>query len=167
MQGCIERFALKPDLKQLGVALLASAASALGVAFLAGCFYPYLIRALSGRSVRLSNGDASPMLLLDFGFITALIALPAVFALTLGVGFPLFRHWIQRGYSGVAVYVAGGVIVALIGASILIAAHTLGGFLLDSDFLFAMLIIGVCGPLAGFVVWYVLQRSSQQQQPAK
>lgn len=37
---------------------------------------------------------------------------------------------------------------------------TLGaGFLTESDFWFAMLLIAVSGPTAGFVVWYVLRRS--------
>jgi hypothetical protein len=31
---------------------------------------------------------------------------------------------------------------------------------LDSDFRFAMLLIAVSGPVAGFVVWYILRRSA-------
>lgn len=99
------------------------------------------------------------MTLVEIGLTTAMIALPVVLALTCGVAWPLFRLWMRRGYSGVAAYVAGGIIVAMIGAIIIAAAHVFADFLIGSDFLFAMLLVAVSGPVAGFVVWYVLQRS--------
>lgn len=92
--------------------------------------------------------------------------LPGAIALTGGVGYPLFRLWVRRGYSNIAAYVGGGIIVAMIGALIVAAAHTFAGFLLGKDFVFAMLLIAVSGPVAGFVVWYVLRRSIQGLQPA-
>jgi drug/metabolite transporter (DMT)-like permease len=97
------------------------------------------------------------MTLVEFGFTTAMITLPVVLALTCGVAWPLFRFWVRQGYSSVAAYVGGGVIVATIGAVIIGAAHSFG-FLIGTDFWFAMLLLAVSGPVAGFVVWYVLQR---------
>ena len=105
------------------------------------------------------------MTLVEFGFTTAMITLPVVLALTCGVAWPLFRHWIRRGYSGVAVYVAGGIIVATIGALLIAAAHIFCDFLVDNDFRFAMLLIEICGPIAGFVMWRVLRRSIQGRLP--
>jgi len=102
------------------------------------------------------------MTLVEIGFVTAMITLPVVLALTCGVAWPLFRFWVRQGYSSVAAYVGGGVIVATIGAVIIDAAHNFG-FLIGTDFWFAMLLLAVSGPVAGFVVWYVLQRSTQQR----
>jgi hypothetical protein len=83
-------------------------------------------------------------------------------ALTFGIAFPLFRLWIRRGYSNVAEYIGGGVVVAATGAVLITMAHVLfSDFLTDSDFRFAILLIGICGPVAGAAVWYVLQRSSE------
>jgi hypothetical protein len=103
--------------------------------------------------------DLNIMVLLSFGLLTAMIALPVVLVLTCGIGLPIFRLWVRRGYSNVALYVAGGIIIAVIGALIVAAAHAVGGFLSGSDLRFAMLLIAVSGPVAGFVVWYVLRRS--------
>jgi hypothetical protein len=161
-QGCIE---MNPHRKPLGGALVAAAISAIGIAFLSGCFYPFLLRLWSvsaATAVRPSYNDAGFMVLLNFGLITAMVALPVTLALTCGVGLPLFRLWMRRGYSSVAAYIGGGIIIAMVGALIIATAHFLADFLVDSNFLFAMLIIGVSGPVAGFVVWYVLQRSSQE-----
>jgi len=116
---------------------------------------------LSPGVARPAFNDLSVMVLLDFGLITAMITLPVVLALTYGVAWPLFRLWLRRGYSGIAAYIAGGIVVAMIGAIVIWAAHVLAGFLISSDFWFAMLLTGVAGPVAGFVVWYVLQRSAQ------
>jgi hypothetical protein len=128
--------------------------------------YPFLVRLWSVSRVstmRPSYNDLNLGVLLEFGLLTAMIALPATLVLTCGVGFPLFRLWIRRGYSSVAVYVGGGIIIAAVGASIIAAAHILTGLFSGSDFVFAMLILGVSGPVAGFVVWYVLQHSGQEQ----
>jgi len=102
------------------------------------------------------------MTLVEIGLTIAMITLPAVLALACGVAWPLFRLWLRRGYSGVAAYVSGGVIVATIGAVVIAAAHTLGGLLMGTDFWFAMLLLAVSGPAAGFVVWYVLRGSERQ-----
>jgi hypothetical protein len=91
--------------------------------------------------------------------MTALVAFPAALVLTLAAAFPLFRLWVHRGYASVPAYVGGGVIVAMIGATIIAAAHVFADFLIDNDFLFTMLLIAVSGPAAGFVVWCVLRRS--------
>lgn len=101
------------------------------------------------------------MTLVEIGFVTAMITLPVVLALTCGVAWPLFRFWVRQGYSSVAAYVGGGVIVATIGAVIIGAAHTFG-FLIGTDFWFAMLLLAVSGPVAGLVVWYVLRRAERQ-----
>jgi len=151
-----------PEGRRLGAALLAAATSAICIAFLVGGFYPYFSLLLHGdRSIAGSNNDASVMTLVEIGFITAMIALPVVFALTCGVAWPLFRFWVRRGYSSLAAYVGGGVIVATIGAVIIGAAHTFG-FLIGTDFWFAMLLLAVSGPVAGLVVWYVLRRAERE-----
>jgi hypothetical protein len=159
---CIKLKRITPDArKHLGAALLAAAASVIGIAFIGGCFYPYFPQMWSAHHpspARATYNDAGLVVLLEFGLLTAMTVLPGAIALAYGVGYPLFRLWIRRGYSNVAVYVGGGIIVAMTGALIIAAAHTFTGFLLGSDFLFAMLLIAVSGPVAGFVVWYVLQR---------
>ena len=99
---------------------------------------------------------------IDFGFIIAMMTFPVVVALTCGVAWPVFRHLIRRGYSGATAYVAGGVIVAAIGALLVAVAHISRNFLVDNDFWFAILLIGICGPVAGVVTWWVLQRPSRQ-----
>lgn len=148
--------------RRLGAALLAAAISVLCVAFFIGCFYPYISLLLHDGSSFLISGkynDISLMASLELGFITAMVTLPFMLALTIGIAWPLFRLWLRRGYSGVAAYVGGGVIVATIGAVVIAAAHTLGGFLMGTDFWFAMLLLAVSGPASGCVVWYVLRRS--------
>jgi hypothetical protein len=161
-QGCINLE--KPDQNALGVALLAGGLSSVCVAFLGGCIYPLVLglgrHSLAGRA---PNGDPSIMIVPEIGVLTALVALPVTFALTLGISLPLFRLWVRRGYTNVAIYVSGGFVTALVGASILTAAHVFDDFMVDSNFLFAVVLMGVSGPVAGFVVWYVLQRSSQQR----
>jgi len=157
---------LNPDNKSLGGALVAAATSAIGVAFLGGCLYPYLMRLwfVSGTPViRPSYNDINLGVLLEFGVLTAMVALPATLVLTCGVGFPLFRLWIRCGYSNVAAYVGGGIIIAMIGALVAAAAHLVADFLSDGNFMFALLILGVSGPVAGFVVWYVLRPSGHEQ----
>jgi len=152
--------------RRLGTALLAAAISALCMAFFIGCFYPYISLLLHDGGSFLISGkynDISLMNSVELGFITAMFALPFILALTFGIAWPLFRHWIRRGFSGVAVYVASGIIVATIGALVIAAAHIFRDFLVGNDFWFAMLIIGASGPVAGFVVWYVLQHSSPQR----
>lgn len=100
------------------------------------------------------------MILVDFGLFTAMIALPVALVLILVIGLPVFRLWIRRGYSNVAEYIGGGAIVGIAGAALIAIVHVLSvDFLVDSDFRFAMLLIGICGPVAGLTVWYVLRRS--------
>ena len=153
------------DQKHLGGALAAGGVAAIGVAFLGGCFYPFLVELMSPHTasgVHSSYSGISPMILVQFGLITALIALPVALALTFGIAWPVFRLWVRRGYSNVGEYIGGGVIVSIAGAAVITAAHVFGAdFLIDSDFRFAILIIGICGPVSGLTVWYVLQRSSQ------
>jgi hypothetical protein len=98
----------------------------------------------------------------ELGVITAMIALPAVLALTLGIGFPLFRYYVRRGYSSVAAYVGGGIVIALVGASLIAIAHSATDFLASSDVAFAFLLLAVCGPVGGVVVWWVLRRSDSE-----
>jgi hypothetical protein len=156
---------MKLDQKYLGGALAAGTVAAIGIAFLGGCFYPFLTELVSHHPasvVRSSHSGTGLMILLDFGLFTAMIALPVALALTFGIGFPLFRLWIRRGYSNVAEYIGGGVVVSAAGAVLITMAHVLlADFLTDSDFRFAILLIGICGPVAGVAVWYVLQRSSE------
>jgi hypothetical protein len=167
---CTKLKQITPDARQhLGAALLAATASVICIAFIGGCFYPYFPQLWSAHypsPARATYNDAGLAILLEFGLITAMTVLPGAIALTGGVGYPLFRLWVRRGYSNIAAYVGGGIIVAMIGALIVAAAHTFAGFLLGKDFVFAMLLIAVSGPVAGFVVWYVLRRSIQGLQPA-
>ena len=147
--------------KPLGSALLAAVASVVGVAFIGGCLYGlWLGRGPADAPLGVhSNTGPSIADLLPFGGITALIAFPSAAVLSLVVGAPLFRLWLRRGYSGVAAYVAGGLIVAMVGAVIIGAAHLFAGFQIETHFWFIMLLIAVSGLTAGFVVWYVLWRS--------
>jgi hypothetical protein len=167
---CTKLKQITPDARQhLGAALLAATASVICIAFIGGCFYPYFPQLWSAHypsPARATYNDAGLAILLEFGLITAMTALPGAIVLTGGVGYPLFRLWVRRGYSSIAAYVGGGIIVAMIGALIVTAAHTFAGFLLGKDFVFAMLLIAASGPVAGFVVWYVLRRSIQERQPA-
>jgi hypothetical protein len=149
-------------------ALLAAATSAICISFLLGCFYPYLfvlMDADQSSGVYRTLNFASLMASIELGFVIAMMTIPAVVALTWGVGWPVFRQFIRRGYSGVAAYTIGGVFVAGIGIIVMAAAHTVGGFLMDGDFRFAILLITVSGPVAGLVVWCVLQRAAQQRSP--
>jgi hypothetical protein len=157
-QGCTKLE--KPDQNALGGALVAGALSSIVVAFFGGCVYA-LVLGLGRHSSAAGSSDSSIMVVPEIGFLAALVALPVTFALTFAVSLPLFRLWIRRGYTTVAMYVGGGFVPALVGASILTAAHIFDDFMVDSTFLFAVALMGVSGPVAGFVVWYVLQRSSQ------
>jgi hypothetical protein len=146
----------------LGRALMAAGVTAVFLAFIGCCAYGYWLAqgpVHAPFGVR-SNSGTNLVELLPMGFVTALIALPMVLALTLGAGLPLFRLWLRRGYSSVAAYIGGGIIVAAIGTLIVAAAHVFAGFLLGSDFIFSVLLIGISGPIAGFVIWYVLRHSS-------
>jgi hypothetical protein len=156
-QGCTKLE--KPDQNALGGALVAGALSSVVVAFFGGCVYALVL----GLGRHSSDGASSIMVVPEIGFLAALVALPVTFALTFAVSLPLFRLWIRRGYTTVAMYVGGGLVPALVGASILTAAHIFDDFMVDSTFLFAVALMGVSGPVAGFVVWYVLQRSTQQR----
>jgi hypothetical protein len=166
---CIKLKRITPNArKHLGAAILAAVASVICIAFIGGCFYPHFRQMWRGHHPsppRATYNDAGLVVLLEFGLLTAMAVLPGAIALAYGVGYPLFRLWIRRGYSNVAVYVGGGIIVAITGALIIAAAHTFTGVLLGSDFLFAMLLIVVSGPVAGFVVWYVLQRLTKSARP--
>jgi len=148
--------------RRLGTALLAAAISALCVAFFIGCFYPYISLLLhDGRSFLISGkyNDISLMASVELGFITAMVTLPFILALTFGIAWPLFRYWIRRGFLGLAVYIGGGIVIAMIGALVITAMHFFRNFLVSNDFEFALLLISICGPVSGFVVWYVLRRS--------
>ena len=150
--------------KSLGEALVAAGVSAIGISFLGGCFYPYLEGSWFSHGDAVTQpkyNDLNVMILLYFGFITAMIALPAALVLTYCVARPVFRLWISRGYSSVIQYIGGGIVVAAIGELIIAVAHALAGFLAYSDFVFATLLMAISGPVAGFVVWHVLRRSSQ------
>ncbi len=154
----------KSDQNALGGALVAGALSSVVVAFFGGCVYA-LVLGLGRHSAAAGSPDgaSSIMVVPEIGFLAALVALPVTFALTFAVSLPLFRLWIRRGYTTVAMYVGGGLVPALIGASILTAAHIFDDFMVDSTFLFAVALMGVCGPVAGFVVWYELRRANQQR----
>jgi hypothetical protein len=157
--GCIK---VNASNKSLGGALVAAVVSVIGISFLGGCLYPFLGSfwlSPSGAEAPPKYNDLNAVILLYFGFITAMIALPAALVLTYGVARPIFRLWISRGYSNVVAYISGGIIIAAIGALIMAAAHTFAGFLVYGDFRFAMLLMAVSGPVSGFVVWYVLRRS--------
>jgi len=104
--------------------------------------------------------DAGTMVLLEFGLLTAMTSLPAIVVLTCGVGFPVFRLWIRLGFKSVAAYIGGGIITASIGGVIIGVAHTLVDFLAKGNLLFAMLLLGICGPISGFVVWCVMRRAT-------
>ncbi len=89
-------------------------------------------------------------------------ALPVTVVLGCLVGLPVFRFLVQRGSSNVAEYVGGGLFVAIAGAALVWMAHVLSAdFLIDSDFRFAELLIGISGPVGGMTVWSVLQHSRQ------
>jgi hypothetical protein len=146
----------------LGRALMAAGVVAVFLAFIGGCAYGYWLAQgpiHTPFGIR-PNSETNLVELLPMGFVTALIALPAILALILGAGLPLFRLWLRRGYSSAAAYIGGGVIVAAIGNLIMASAHVFAAFLLGSDFVFSMLLIGISGPIAGFVIWCVLRRSS-------
>jgi hypothetical protein len=151
---------VKTDQKQLGSALAAGGVSAIAVAFLGGCFYPAIMEWMSpypASWVHTSDSGISTTVLLEIGLVTAMFALPVTLALGI-IGVPVFRLLVKRGYSNVAAYVGGGLIVAIAGAALIGAAHfLLADFLVDSDFWFAVLLIGISGPVAGITVWYVLQ----------
>lgn len=147
--------------RPLGSALLAAVVSVVGVALIGGCLYGLWLGRGSVDTPLGVRSDNGPSIfdLLPFGGITALISFPSASVLSFGVGVPLFRLWLRRGYSGVAAYIAGGLIVAMVGAVIIGAAHLFAGFLIETHFWFVMLLIGISGLTAGFVVWYMLWRS--------
>lgn len=89
-----------------------------------------------------------------------MVALPVILALTWGVGFPLFRGWIRRGYSGTGAFAGGGIIIALVGALVVFMVHAFTDMLLDRDFFFAILLLMAAGPIAGLVVRHVLRRGN-------
>lgn len=104
--------------RRLWAALLAAAISVIGLAFLLGCFYPYLFVLLdSDQSSSLSRtfNFASLTDSIEIGFAIAMMTLPAIVVLTCGVAWPVFRRWIRRGYSSFAAYGGGGLIVAMVG----------------------------------------------------
>jgi hypothetical protein len=156
---------MKPDYRNLGIALLAAAVVTLGIAFIGGCFYPFLDRFWILPSVatpRPAHHDIDAGVSFELGILTAMIALPVIAVLAFGVGFPLFRHWVHRGYSNVVVYIGGGIIVAGIGAGLISVAHLLADVLARDDFVFAMLLLSISGPISGLVVWSVLKRAGRQ-----
>ena len=158
LPGCIELG--KPNKNALGGALVAGALSTVCVAFFGGCVYGFLLGlGRNSSTTGATSGSASIMIVPEIGLLTALVALPVTFVLTFGISLPLFRLWIRRGYTNVALYVGSGLVTALVGASILLAAHIFDDFMVDSIFLFAVVLMAVSGPIAGLVVWYVLRQS--------
>jgi hypothetical protein len=147
--------------RPLGSALLAAVTSVVGLAFIGGCLYGlWLGRGPVGTPLGVGPSVGQNIVdLLTFGGITALIAFPSASVLSLVVGVPLFRLWLRRGYSGIGAYLAGGLIVAMVGAVIIGAAHFFAGFQIETHFWFILLLVAVSGLTAGFVVWYVLWRS--------
>lgn len=156
---------MDPKRTDFAKSLVAGAVSAIGVSFIGGCFYPYVMMKWLSQNVAKAPptyDDLTISTTLEFGIIIAAIALPVIIVLTVGLALPLFRLWIRRGYASVAAFAAGGVIIATVGASIISVLHFAADFLVTNDYLFALVLIGTAGPVAGIVIWYWSRHATNQ-----
>lgn len=167
----------KKDAPPLIVSLMVAVAIMSVIAFVAGALYGFWLWKNSVQSLAVPHlkSGLSPLNILPFGFSAAVQAFPATVLLTFGGGIPLFRRWIARGYIRATAYVAGGIILALLGAAVLTLAHVLIDYLSSEAFWVSLMALALYGPIAGTVVWGVLRRSlielaaesaSQQMPPA-
>lgn len=143
--------------RPLVTGILAAALAAIIVAFVGGIFYGLW---LSGGPAHTPFGVheihkafvAGPIV---FGFAVVVLTLPAVVMFAFGIGLPVFYILERFACRGIVAYIIGGIATGVTGASVITLAHTLSGFLLSSDYLFALCLVAFAGPIGGLTAWWV------------
>lgn len=147
-------------LDRLSVGLLSAWATSVAVAFVVGCIHTALsIRLRNGWPDLSSNGAISGIL--TIAFFVGMVSTPVGFIATFALGLPIFRFIARRGVLSAASSIAAGAMIALLLCLILLAAHNLTDFLVDSDFHMAIAAVVAAGPLSGFVLWLVVRSLTQ------
>jgi hypothetical protein len=88
------------------------------------------------------------------GLAAAMMAAPVAGCVVLAVGAPIFGRMFRSGVRSAPRYALAGLIISMLPASVLTYLHRYIGFLVNEDFAFSMLLIGIAGPISGMVFWW-------------
>jgi hypothetical protein len=120
------------------------------LAFLVGFVSPIVFVGLPDTGVDTMGAFS---LAFGIGCVAALVTLPFAIISALVIGVPLFLYWRRRGFTSVAMYLLAGAIISGVLALVLALAHAVAGFLTGGfDFLLALSIIALGGPVAALTV---------------
>jgi hypothetical protein len=147
---------------RLARGLLVGCATAMIVAFLAGCVYAVIESTPEGGVVRVTGDALGPMLLI--GGVAAAVAAPIAGIAALVLGFPLFGFCVSRNYSSPLIYIGGGILISLLVAGLMVAAHNFTDFLTDdADLRLGMSATLAAGPLSALALWFVVRPSQSSR----
>jgi hypothetical protein len=136
--------------------LFAASATAMGVAFLAGCVYAGIVGTSQGESFRLTADMLDVMLAI--GGVAAMSAMPVAAIAALALGLPIFGFFVSRNYESPLVYAGGGVLISLTVGGTLAAAHYFFDFLdFDPDFRLAIYAATAAGPVSSMAFWFAVR----------
>jgi len=142
--------------------LAAAWATAVMVAFVAGCLYA-ITSSMEPPLAPPVGGSSGPVAVpfeavLSIGTVAAIVAVPIAGLAAFVLGLPIFRFWNRRGYSSPIAYLGAGALIAGVVAGTVAAAHYLVGFLARSDLVFGIVTIFAAAPLSALTVWAIDRR---------
>jgi hypothetical protein len=142
--------------EKFALGLFGAGATAMGVAFLAGCVYAGIVSTSPGESFRLTADMLEVMLAI--GGAAAMSAMPIAAIAALALGLPIFGFFISRNYASPLVYLGGGVLISLAVAGTLAAAHYFFDFLdFGPDFRLAIYAATTAGPVSSIALWFAVR----------
>src|SRR5580658_2459507 len=130
------------ELSRLFGAIMAGWAATVGVAFLSGSAYAFLVGNGRGRF------EWPPFeAVAGIGVVAALTTMPFALAIGSFVALPVFRYWVLRAPASVPRYLAAGLLFSVVGV-LLVTLFNRAIDLVDSDYKLALTIAAISGPVS-------------------
>jgi hypothetical protein len=138
--------------------IAAAWAAVIGVAFLSGCVYPFVLDYLVNGKVTFQTAGILEGCFL-VGTVVALSAIPVATVVALGVAPPLFLAMRRNNYASLWAYYVAGLLLSFSACALIAALHYFStDFLSEFDFNYAICTMIVAGPVAALTVRHVATR---------
>ena len=102
-------------------------------------------------------------LFLMVGVAAVTLTAPVAACIAIGIGAPLFGVMFKSGVRSTLGYALAGLLISLLAASLLFLVHNFRAFLVHEDFIFALSLIGIAGPISGVMFSWGATRARPKQ----
>jgi hypothetical protein len=96
------------------------------------------------------------------GVAAATLAAPVAACIAIIIGAPIFGSMFKSGIRSAVAYALAGFLISLLAVGLLIVAHRRMELLVHEDFIFALLLIGIAGPMSGTIFWWLAVKHAAQ-----